>query len=198
MQEPGTAPAWHPAWHPAERRIKMITLIFSVVVLLSVPYFYKNSVHTKYTRLPACSQPIPGLFHEVHRLSGLKFDRTKLGVAFSILFILANHLYLLIYTNKSYANLFDFHDAIVLSFVMVALPIFGFFPLRNGYVLIDQVRICVPKVFSTASYPRESTMIWIHQIGNETHACVLRHKQQSTLLFLDKHSTDLLRDWAMC
>ncbi len=176
----------------------MITLIFSVVVLFSVPYFYKNSVHTKFPRLSARSKPSPELFNEVHRLSGLKFDRTKFGVAFSILFLLASHLYQLTYTNKSYTYLFDFNDTIMLSFIAITLPVFGFFPPRNGYVLIDQTHICVPKIFSIISYPRESTLIWINQIGNETHACVLRHKQQSTLLFLDKDSADLLRSWVMC
>ena len=176
----------------------MITLIFSIVVFFSVPYFYKKSVHTKYPKLSACSQPNPELFHEVHRLSGLKLDRTKLSVASCIIFMLAVYLYQFIYTNKSYTELFNFVDIFALSFFMVAWPIFGLFPLRNGYVLIDQVHICVPKAFSTTSYPRESTSIWINQIGNETHACVLRHKQQSTLLFLDKHSVDLLRSWTMC
>jgi len=173
----------------------MITLIFPIVVFLSVPYFYKKSMRTK---IPACSKPDLDLFSEVQRLSGLKFDRTKLGVAFSILFILANHLFQLVYLNRSYADLFNIHDAMVLSFFVIAWPIFGFSPLRNGYVLVDQVHICVPKLFSITSYPRETTSIWINQIGNETYACVLRNKQQSALLFLDKHSVDLLRDWAMC
>lgn len=176
----------------------MITLIFSVLILFSVPYFYKISVSTKSLKTLACAQPNPEPFHEVHQLSGFKFDRTKFGVALCILFILTVHLYQLIYTNKSYTSLFNISDMFSFGFIMIALPVFGFFPLRFGHVLIDQVHICIPKAFSTTLYPRESTSIWIHQIGNETHACVLRYEQQSTLLFLDKRSTDLLRDWAVC
>ena len=176
----------------------MISLIFSIVVLFSVPYFYKKSVHTKFQKIPICPKPPPDNFSEVRRLSGFKFDRTKLGVAVCVLFILAVYVYRLVYINRSYPDLFNMVDAITLSYCMIAWPIFGFTPLRFGHVLIDRVHIRVPNMFSTTTYPRDSTLIWINQLGNETYACVLRHKQQSVLLFLDKDSADLLRDWAKC
>ena len=175
----------------------MITLFLSIIISLSV-YYYKKSAYTKYPEIPVCSKPPPDVFCEVHRLSGFKFDRIKLGVAICVLFILAVYVYQLVYINRSPPDLFSMVDTMALSFCMIAWPIFGFTPLRFGYVLIDRVHISAPNMFSTTTYPRDSTLIWIDQLGKETYACVLRHKQQSALLFLDKDSADLLRDWAMC
>ena len=176
----------------------MISLILSIAVLFSVPYFYEKSVRTKSVKLSACSKPSPDLFSEARRLSGHKLDRTKVGVILCVIFILLVYLYQMVYTGKAYTSHFSIVDTIALSFLMVSWPIFGLSPLRFGHILIDQVHVSIPKIVSVIYYPREFTSIWIHQIGNETYACVLQYKQQSDLLFLDKKSANLLRSWAMC
>lgn len=175
----------------------MLTILLPLMALVFIPIYFAKSLTSEQSAIVANNGAAKGDFNEPRQLTNRRFDYVKIGVLMSYLLLALIYLYQIAYTNKTFNVFFDIQDAIILSFVAVSLPVLGLYPIRTGFVLMDETHVRAPHLFKQSSFPRNNTLVWINKIGPETYACVLKHHNRSSLLFLDNQSANLLRRWVV-